>query len=190
MSPAVAAAVRAAGIPAVAVNRTHELAPWADILVGNDAVWWKLIENEAALRFPGIKVCCGDSPIRAVKSLRNTGVDGFDPDPACVRTGGNGGYTALHIVAHAGAARALLCGFDMHGEHWHEPHRVKNPTRQSFERWIVRFNTVAAKLPLEVVNCTPGSALKCFPFVDLHDALAACAVPAPGKPALPEAVLC
>lgn len=187
-----AAAVRAAGVPAVVVNRTHELAPWADLLVGNDSVWWTLSENEAALRFAGIKVCCGERAARAVMSLRNTGPDGFDPDPACVRTGGNGGYTALHIATHARAARALLCGFDMRGAHWHAPHRLKNPTAKTFERWIIRFEAVAAKLAargLEVLNCTPGSALKCFPFVPLDEALAACAVPAARHAALPEAVL-
>lgn len=184
-----AAAVRAAGVPAVVVNRTHELAPWADLLVGNDARWW-MKNQDTALKFAGLKVCVqeGVCPFRHVLSLRNTGHDGFDPDPACIRTGGNGGYTALHIAAHAGAARALLCGFDMHGEHWHEPHRDRNPTQQCFGRWIVRFG--AAKFPLEVINCTPGSALKCFRFADLHDALAACAVPVAGKPTLPEAVLC
>lgn len=188
-----AAAVRAAGVPAVVVNRTHELAPWAGVLVGNDARWW--MNNEAALKFAGVKVCAqeGSCPFRQVKSLRNTGVDGFDPDPACVRTGGNGGYTALHIAAHAGAARVLICGFDMRGEHWHAPHPGRNPTRRSFEMWIARFVAVAPTLAargLEVLNVTPGSALRCFPFADLETVLAACAVPAPREPALPEAMLC
>ena len=89
----------------------------------------------------------------------------------------------MHIAAHAGCKRILLCGFDMHGGHWHERHVY--PLREHgegiFERWIARFETLApelAKRGIETINCTPGSSLKCFPTMDLSEALEARAIAA------------
>lgn len=180
MSRGVADAVNAARVSAIAINNSHELAPWADMLYGADASWWH--QHPRALQFQGLKVTANDS-CRApgVRALRVTGAEGFDPDPECLRTGGNGGYAGVHIGAQGGAERILLCGFDMRGGHWHPPHRTRNPTRSSFERWIRRFDGLGAALSargISVINCTPGSAIKCFPFMALEEALAACAEPA------------
>jgi hypothetical protein len=120
MSQAVADAVHAAGIPAIAINSTFRLAPWADVLYAADPEWWAHPSNRDALVFKGLRLSC--QPMKAVLQLRNSGVTGFDPDPAAVRTGGNSGYQALHVAIHAGAARVLLCGYDMHGGHWHGKH--------------------------------------------------------------------
>ena len=79
---------------------------------------------------------------------------------------------------HAGAAQLLLFGFDMQGGHWHDPHPW--PLYQGddghFPRWIARFKVLAAELAarsVEVLNCTPNSALDAFPMALLEDALAA-----------------
>lgn len=165
MTPEVAEAVRAADIATIAVNSSFRLAPWADLLYGADAPWWAHPDNADAHRFEGMKVSC--SPVRGVLQLMNTGNTGFDEDPSCVRTGGNSGHQAVHLAAHAGAARVLLLGFDMHGGHWHKPHPagLENPSADSFDRWIGRFAVLAPILAtrgVDVVNCTPGSALDCF----------------------------
>lgn len=195
MTAAVAAAVRAAGAPAVVTNDTFELAPWADMLVANDAAWW-VNRAQDALKFPGLKVSANDNcRFPQVLGLRSTGSEGFDPDPGCVRTGGNSGQTAAHIVAQGGARCVLLCGFDMRPTgHWHGPHPqpLRNTTPPTYSKWIRRFGTFAVEMQkrgIEVLNCTPGSALKCFPFVLLEDALAARAESVSRSAALPEAVL-
>lgn len=194
MTAAVAEAVRAAGVPAVVTNDTFELAPWADMLVANDATWW-VNRAQDALKFPGLKVSANDNcRFPQVLGLRSTGSEGFDPDPECVRTGGNSGQTAAHIVAQGCARCILLCGFDMRPGHWHRDHPkpLRNAKPPTYTKWIRRFGIFAVemqKLGIEVLNCTPRSALKCFPFVSLENALAARAEPVSRPSVLPEAVL-
>lgn len=177
MSAEVARTVRSAGIPTIVVNTTHRLAPWADLLYAADEAWWSHQDNADARRFAGLRVSVGVVP--GVLRLRNGGTVGFDPDPQSLRTGGNSGYQALHIAVHAGAARVLLCGFDLRGCHWHGPH--PSPLRKTepevYARWRERYATLLPALAergVDVVNTTPGSALECFRRAVLEDELAAC----------------
>jgi hypothetical protein len=171
MSQAVADQVRDARLPTIVVNDTWRLAPWADILYAADGKWWD-VHAEEVQRFEGLKVTVQDCKHR-VLLLRQTGAQGFDPDPACLRTGGNSGYQAVHVALHAGAARVLLCGFDMKGAHWFGEHQrpLRNTTPHTFRIWIGRFKSLAAQA--DIVNCTPGSALECFRRMNLEAALAA-----------------
>ena len=62
---------------------------------------------------------------------------------------------------------SLMFGFDMHGEHWHgkHPQGLRETAPELYERWISRMASLAPELErrgVEVVNCTPGSALACF----------------------------
>lgn len=180
MSKAVAEAVRAAGLPTIVTNTTFRLAPWADMLYAADARWWEVYWKEVQ-SLPGLKVTCeADAPFHHVPELRlmkNTGREGFDPDPSCVRTGGNSGYQALHVAVHAGARRILLCGFDLRGDtHWHgrHPEPLRNAGEGLFPRWLEWYVTLYEALrpmDVEVLNCTPRSALQLWPNVELEDAI-------------------
>ncbi len=63
-----------------------------------------------------------------------------------------------------------------HGEkHWHADHPKPMVQGQMFEEWIKKMGVLAKDLKaegIEVVNCTPGSALKHFPMGDLEQELA------------------
>lgn len=181
MSQAVADAVRATPVPTIVVNSTFRLASWASMLYAADAEWWTHPTSRDALEFAGLRVSV--AAVGGVNRLQVSGLTGFDSDPDCVRTGGNSGYQAVHVAAQAGAARILLCGFDMGGGHWHAQHpsplRTTNP--ETFEVWIRRFETLAEALAqrgVEVLNCTPKSALRCVRYMDLERALAARTEPA------------
>lgn len=179
MSPAVAAAV--AHLPRIAVNTTCRLAPDADVIYAADAQWWDA--HPSAVELPGVKVSIEVSPGHrikplpdAVRVLRNTGRRGFDPDPSALRTHGNSGAQAVQIAVHARAGRVLLCGFDMRGGHWHgqHPKGLANPSEPVLARFIESFRDLARALAptgVSVINCTPGSALDCFPCEPLADAL-------------------
>lgn len=176
MSQEVADAVRYSPMHRViVVNNTWELAPWADLLYAADPAWWKVF-HEKTKAFQGMKATCSAVPYDDVMQLKDTGQEGFDPNPGSIRTGGNSGYQAMHIAAQLGVSRILLCGFDMRGKHWHGRH--KEPLRDHgegiFDKWIKRFSTLApelAKRNIEVVNCTPGSALTLWPFMPLKQAI-------------------
>jgi hypothetical protein len=48
------------------------------------------------------------------------------------------------------------------------------PSRSQYPSFIKHFRTLVAPLRdlgIEVLNCTPGSALDCFPMADLRDVL-------------------
>lgn len=180
MSQEGADTVKRSGYRSIAVNNTFLLAPWADMLYASDYEWWSWAQVHKLCKltaFHGYKVTLSDPRLPGVLKLKDGGMHGFDPDPGTLRTGGNGGYQAIHIAAHAGCNRILLCGFDMRGGHWHGVH--PSPLREhgegTFTKWIANFATLApelAKRGIEVLNCTPGSALKVWPIVPLEEALA------------------
>ena len=171
MSQSVADKVR--HLPCITVNTTYKLAPWAAVIYAHDAAWWRL--HADALALPGLKV--GGEPVPGVLTLKKTGVMGFDPNPSCMRVGGNSGYQALHLAIQAGASRILLLGYDMTGGHWHGQHpaQLGNPAEGAYQRWLPRFDTLIPAIEdryVDVVNCTPGSKLTCFRMMPLESALA------------------
>ncbi len=162
------------GLRTIAINTTFQLAPWADMLYASDARWWIQYKDEIA-QFKGLKVGTEPAPVPDLLLLTNSGKDGFDEDPSKVRCA-NSGYGAIQIAIHAGCKRILLCGFDMHGQRWHgrHPEPLRNPGQDIFPRWIAMFGTLMPALKkrgIEVINCTPNSALRCFPMMDLGEAI-------------------
>lgn len=194
MSPEVAAAVRGR-CRAIAVNnqgvatvdakrkRRPAIAPWADVLYAADRLWWQNNREEAA-KFAGIKMTLLPNGrldlelhVDDVRVVGNGGPLGVDDRQDHIRTGWNSGYQAVHVAAHFGAKRILLLGFDMHakrGEHWHGDHRWRPGYQSRYELFANAFNKSApeyAKRGVEIINCTPGSALKAFPMATLEEAL-------------------
>lgn len=181
MSKAVADAVM--HLPTIVINSTFRLAPWASLLYATDATWWR--NNTDAMRFRGVKVSMHDihyADLPGVNYVKKGAAVGFDLDRSTLCHGGNSGYAAVHLAAHAGAARILLLGMDMHGGHWHgeHPDPLVNTAPETFAgKFIPRFATLALSLRdmgVEVINCTPGSALRCFHMMPLQAALADCAL--------------
>ena len=178
MSQNVADAVRGRA-RAIAVNDAFRLAPWADVLYAADWQWWRH-HADNALKFAGLKVTVGfHCPYPEVLALCDGGFSGFDNRPTHLRTGKNSGYQAVHLAAHLGAKRILLCGFDMReskrgpshffGDH---PRELRNePIYETFRNYFERAAPEYRNRGIEVINCTPGSALKCFPMQSLEEAL-------------------
>jgi len=172
MSKQIVAEMFASGLPAIVVNNTFQLAPWADMLYAADAAWWHA--HPEAAQFQGLRVTVQD--VRGTLKLRCSGPTGFDPHPGAVRSGGHSGYQAVHIAIHAGARRILLCGFDMHGTHWHGLHAepLRNTAEGTYGRWVENFDALreaAEERNIAIINCTPKSALTCFPMSSLENAL-------------------
>ena len=64
---------------------------------------------------------------------------------------------------------------DRDGAHWHKPHHkiLHNPGKDAMRLWRDELSVVAKTrlLGVNVINCTPGSALTCFPIMSLNEAL-------------------
>jgi hypothetical protein len=171
---------RCHGFPVVAVQDAYRMLPWADVLYGCDARWWNL--HEGCPGFAGEKWSTHDGGsnkklaeaerygLRLVSGWANN--ECFSTDPAVIHYGSNSGFQAINLAIHFGPARIVLVGFDMQGTHFFGSH-PKPLTNADPRRFVSFFDSAARNLPhgVEVLNATPGSALRCFPLVSLEDAL-------------------
>lgn len=157
----------------IAINQAYTLASWADVLYACDARWWAWHKGVPA--FAGLKYALEKDAARwpGVQVLKNTGTEGLERDASGVKTGKNSGFQAINLAVHLGAAKILLLGYDMHGAHFFGDYPWA-PTIPPFHSFLDRFATLVEPLKalgVEVVNCTPRSALKAFPFQPLAQAL-------------------
>lgn len=143
------------GIIAVS-NVGIDLCPQADALVSHDGNWWA--RKPDAMKFKGRKFC---------RNAR-AGVQVFIPAST---KGCNSGLMAMEVAYQVfKAKKLLLLGFDMHGTHYFgaHPKGLKNTAEAGFNRHIGQFK---AWKGCPVINCTPDSALKQFPFQSLKGVL-------------------
>lgn len=175
----------------VAINTTHRLAPWADVLYACDGRWWRQHFYEVQKTFKGQRWTqdLEASIAFALSRVISRPGAGLCRSPGVVHQGGgkqgagNSGYQVVNLLYQWGVHRIVLLGYDMraHGTraHWHPPHPT--PVAQSFATWIAAFRELAPELAVEgveVVNATPGSALDCFAKMSLEESLRACSVSA------------
>lgn len=119
----------------IVINDAYLLAPWADILFGSDAKWWKW--HKGCPDFTGKKVClryCAatndlegkwtEDLYPEIESLiyeRRTykepeDIVGISTVPGLVVSGKDGGYQAIQLAIQLGAEKIVLLGFDMKSE--------------------------------------------------------------------------
>lgn len=177
--------VRKSGWKVMAVNNSYKLAPWADALYAGDLAWWE--RYGSGLDFKGqryTRIEVAAKRYGATITPERKG-DGLCTTPMCVHTGGNSGFQSLNLAYHLGARRIVLLGFDMQHtggrKHWHPDHehitgkRVLNCPDAHIREWIKMFRPLARDLAsqgVEVINCTPDSALPWFEKLPLEVAIA------------------
>jgi hypothetical protein len=167
------------GLRTIAVNDAYRLAPWADVLYACDGEWWD--HHGGCMGFAGEKWSShapgGNDKRRHAERYGLhlvAGVDapGFSHDPSRIHYGLNSGYQALNLALLFGAKRIALVGFDMRAvdgrAHFFGAHGggLRAP---AFGLFVERFKAAARTVPagVDVINCTPGSALTCFPTGEL-----------------------
>lgn len=165
----------------IAINNSHELAPWADALYATDAKWWNW--HHGAKSFTGPKWSMEHSQwnrTRAdypeIQRLRNTGNHGLEHNPTGLRNGRNSGYAAINLAYHYGATRIILIGYNMQpwkgkthyfGDHPQKNNSPYNQFRAAFES----LKQPLAKAGIQVLNCSRDSVLNTFPKAELRDVL-------------------
>lgn len=165
--------------PVIAVNDTHRMAPFADVLYACDAKWWE--HHRGVPGFYGLKFALQSPAGRwpGVTVLKNDGVTGLAAEPSALCTGKNSGYQAINLAVHLGARRIVLLGYDMQSTggktHWFGDHPRALQQTAPYRMFLSMFDTIVqplAALGITVLNCTRQTALKCFPRVSLEEALA------------------
>jgi hypothetical protein len=145
----------------IAVSDVYRLAPWADALVSQDGAWWKHHTPE----FAGRKFGGPRTELKGIERVEPGGI---------IASSTNSGLLACHVamtVFHA--KRILLLGVDMRGTHFFGPHPkpLNNTSEPRFDLMKKQFAKWSHR-GVEVLNCTPGSGLTCFPSADLETVLA------------------
>lgn len=173
----------------IVVNRSLEIAPWADVWYACDARFFKWVAQgqgdfrnlkEIAAQYQGPTYSLALESKRwrpGVKVLSKGTTHGLSLNPAKLCLGGNGGYQALNLAVLLGATRILLLGYDMGvdakgRQHWHADH--PNKMRSPYQTFLQGFPTLVEPLKkagIEVVNCTLESRLKCWPKMSIQDTL-------------------
>lgn len=163
----------------ITTNTTWIKAPWADVFYACDLLWWKT--HAAALKVQGkISKCWTQDRASAerwgLNYVRQSARPGLGEKT--IQVNGNSGFGAINLAYLFGCRRILVLGMDMREikgrKHWHPDHPVPMVQKQQFGEWIHKGHRFAADLKAAgcvVVNCTPGSALQCFPASTLEKEL-------------------
>lgn len=165
-------APRAAGhIKVIGVNCAYQRAE-LDALLAVDLQFWKKYHRDIKQRCPGLELVtqCASShkQFGLTTRIRGSARDGLGTHE--IYTGGNGGHAAVNLAYLWGARKVMLIAYDMKlgpdgQRHFHPDHPAPCIQTQLFAHWIHRFQSTAkdlARLGVDVVNCTPGSALPWF----------------------------
>lgn len=145
----------------IAVSDAFKLAPWADALVSTDFAWWR--QHPEAGEFKGRK-------FSGMVDYQNVeGVEKLLGESAT-----NSGLLGIKVAVRLGATKVLLCGFDLHSPGMHffgsHPSGLRSTNAQRMEQFKRQFAHYRPR-GVEILNCTPGSALQCYPMLDLQTAL-------------------
>lgn len=162
-------AVRGRG-KVIAINTTFRLAPWADVLYGCDGRWWDEYYAEASkTRAELWTQDAAGAKKHGLKLVQSRKSPGLGKAFGVIHQGANSGYQAINLAYQAGAKKIVLLGFDMKRSHGKSHHHGDHPRHLNsslpFAMWIKAFAPMAKDLAdagVDVINCTPGSALKCF----------------------------
>lgn len=162
----------------IAIKESHELCPWADVVYGCDPAFWR--NCQGLPKFAGLKVCYRSEYDFIHRIGIEPSTDKLLNVPGTIGSGGNSGFQALNLAIQFGARDIILCGIDLtdqYGVHWFGRANGQgraNPGPWNFKRWIKAFENAAQQLPalgVRVTNCSPLTALTCFPTASLSEAL-------------------
>lgn len=175
----VAETLRPGAVRVIAINRSFELVPEAEVLYGADSGFWR--HYPGARAFKGWRFCADDHvryfdagiyPVIIAKNPRTgTRLSELIRQPVgTVGYGGNSGFQAVNLAAQFGARRILLC-LDYTGNHWHKDHPpvLRNPTPAQLGHWakdLDRQSKTLVDWGIEVFNVAPASILKAYPYAD------------------------
>lgn len=169
------------GKDVIAINNAAFECPFARYVYFCNKDWfdkwrWQLLHHKA-------KIIQGSDPAETdnvvyepwVERWAFTKATGLALEPFTLSTGINSGYAAINLAVQLGYKRIYLLGYDMKwkdgASHFHHDHDWTAP-ESKYAEFIARFDTMLddlKRLNVQVINCTPDSALKCFPLAVIEN---------------------
>lgn len=169
----------------LAIKKSFELVPFADVVYGCDGPWWKSVLGLQT--FGGLKLAYDTSVVDAGWGIQRVKIEDKTSDEVLfkeigsVGAGGNSGFQALNLVMQFGAKRIILVGIDCSGtnggEHWYGRNNwgmASNPTEDNYRRWRKVFAgaaKTAAERGIQIITTSDLTEMKCFPRMQLEEAL-------------------
>ncbi len=164
-----------AGVAGADDEKPH--APWADVLYWADKRWFNWNRDRLGEHTGTYKIArfAPEVPTEHDIKVLPQGGAPLSEDPTRLAGFCSGG-AAINLAYLFGAGRIVLLGFDMHadarGDNWHRRHKQGTDKARYVTHFMPPIAAMAWPLKqrgVEVINCTPGSALSCFPIVPLED---------------------
>jgi|DEB0MinimDraft_3_1074331.scaffolds.fasta_scaffold00092_6 hypothetical protein len=160
----------------IAVNDAIFLVPWADILYSGDNRWWNY-HGPYLEWFQGERLCAARDNEYSTKI---EGIGGLGPyEKEHIRFGNNSGFAAVNVALNRGASTIYLLGYDMgtaagQQRHYFGDHPSDINIASPYESFRKQFDIAAPSLKsfgAEVINCTEGGFLECFPKAKITEVL-------------------
>lgn len=140
------------------------------------------VEHRAVIEaWPGLVVTASHSAKAALPDkLRRIAMvqrPDFTKGEPILKFGRSSGHTAISLAIAMGAARVVLLGYDMRRvdgrSHHHDDYLETDDAlyERDFLIYFRDWNQAAIAAGVEVLNATPGSALREFPMIDIDDLL-------------------
>lgn len=162
----------------IGINDAYRIAPWIDILYACDLKWWTW-HRDKTVDLRCLKITPDKEAAERFKDLtyvEGSHTEGLSLKSNTIHYGKNGGYQAINLAAHTGAKKIVLIGFDQrfpkNQSHWFGDH--PDLVRSVYSNWTGNWQSIVEplkQLNIEVINCTPGSALTVFPMAELKEVL-------------------
>jgi len=156
----------------------YEPRSWVDACWFGDSKWFEQHIHLGLREYPGIIAHCVPKFLdkTAMVGYKRGKPAGIEARPTYVAWNGCSGSSAINFAYHLGARRVVLLGFDMRRvdgkTNWHNDH--PSPDKNPYARFLQHYPRIAKDaegLGLEIVNCTPGSAIDQFPIMTLEEYL-------------------
>lgn len=166
----------------IGVNNAFEICPFLDCLYAADFQWLDAFlpkvpkHIEVWSTYHGSAKDVGWKPHERVNYVPGDMRPGFSVRPDFIHHGGHSGYQAMNLAFLKGCRQIIMLGIDMKGYgHWFgEYDDPKFNKKSNWGAWLSSMDSVAEQmkgLGVEIVNCSPDSAVNSFPKRPLAEAL-------------------
>jgi len=180
------------GFTLFACNNAIFQAPDADLLYGCNHEWWAYywddVKNLPCEKWTTSTIA---ATTHGINWIAERHAPGLSTDPKVIHHGHGSGYSLVSMAFRAGADRIVLLGYDLKyapdydpanrdpgSSHRHffgeYPESMRHWPSVKVEKGVhveLRdlYGEIKSQNLVEVVNCTPGSAMDCFPNLDIAD---------------------